>query len=81
MAGNDMLRSMQIVFPVATQIQMDIIDRYGFPADGDGLIRFTQAVKVYEKQDEEIAQLNYELRTTMIPALTVQVPNGEQDGT
>jgi len=36
-AGNDMLRTMQMVFPMATQIQMEVIDKYGFPADGDGV--------------------------------------------
>lgn len=35
-AGNDMLRTMQIVFPVATNIQMEVIERYGFPSDGEG---------------------------------------------
>ncbi len=35
-AGNDMLKMMQIVFPITTQIQMDIIGKYGFPPDGDG---------------------------------------------
>lgn len=36
-AGNDMLRTMQIVFPVATNIQMTVIERYGFPPDGEGM--------------------------------------------
>lgn len=36
-AGNDMLRTMQIVFPVATNIQMEVIERYGFPSDGEGI--------------------------------------------
>lgn len=35
-AGNDMLRAMQTVFPVASQIEMEVIERYGFPPDGDG---------------------------------------------
>lgn len=35
-AGNDMLKMMQIVFPVATQIQMEVIQKYGFSGDGDG---------------------------------------------
>ena len=36
-AGNDMLKSMQIVFPVATQIQQQTIAKYGFSEDGDGM--------------------------------------------
>ena len=35
-AGNDMLKTMQIVFPVATMIQMEIMPKYGFTGDGDG---------------------------------------------
>ena len=29
-AGNDMLKMMQIVFPIAVQIQMDVLAKYGF---------------------------------------------------
>ena len=35
-AGNDMLKTMQIVFPLLTQLQMTVIERYGFTPDGDG---------------------------------------------
>ncbi len=35
-AGNDMLKMMQIVFPITTQIQTEIIQKYGFPGDADG---------------------------------------------
>ncbi|KAJ8303801.1 hypothetical protein KUTeg_018724 [Tegillarca granosa] len=70
-AGNDMLRSMQIVFPIATQIQMEIIEKYGFPPDGDGIIRFTQAVKIYEKQDPEVAHLSNEVRTVLMPGVYI----------
>jgi hypothetical protein len=35
-----MLRMMQIVFPLATQIQMEVIGKYGFPGDGDGKMMF-----------------------------------------
>lgn len=35
-AGNDMLKMMQVVFPVATQIEMNVIQKYGFSGDGDG---------------------------------------------
>lgn len=77
-AGNDMLRAMQIVFPVASQIQMEVIEKYGFPADGDGVIRFTQAVKMYERQDPDVAHLNGQLRGILIPPLSAQaaVSNG-----
>ena len=46
-AGNDMLRHMQVVFPIASQIQMDMIQKYGFPADGDGKLSIVSA-HIYE---------------------------------
>lgn len=39
-AGNDMLKMMQTVFPIATQIQMNVITKYGFTCDGDGRVAF-----------------------------------------
>lgn len=39
-AGNDMLRTMQIVFPVATNIQMEVIEKYGFAPDGEGMCTY-----------------------------------------
>ena len=35
-AGNDMMKMMQIVFPVVTQIQQEVIAKYGFTTDGEG---------------------------------------------
>ena len=35
-AGNDMLKTMQLVFPLQAQIQMDVVAKYGFTADGEG---------------------------------------------
>ena len=37
-----------------------------------GVIRFTQAVKVYEKQDQDIAQMNSQLRAILIPPVRLQ---------
>ncbi|KAK7478452.1 hypothetical protein BaRGS_00030298 [Batillaria attramentaria] len=73
-AGNDMLKGMQIVFPVVSQIQMDVIQKYGFVADGDGLVQFTKAVRLYETQDAEVACLNQELRTFLMPPVGVSPP-------
>jgi hypothetical protein len=35
-AGTDMVRVMQLVFPLVTRIQLEVIRDYGFSADGDG---------------------------------------------
>merc|ERR1712241_249456 len=69
-AGNDMLKTMQIVFPLATQIQMSVIPKYGFPGDGEGIIRFTQTIKHYERQDDELSALNMKLRNILMPQMT-----------
>ena len=45
-AGNDMMKMMQIVFPVTTQIQMDVVQKYGFSGDGDGKYIETSAPRV-----------------------------------
>lgn len=36
-AGNEMLKMMQFVFPLVTQIQMDVIKNYGFPEGREGV--------------------------------------------
>ncbi|XP_076436792.1 protein C10-like [Babylonia areolata] len=73
-AGNDMLKGMQIVFPVVAQIQMEVIHKYGFPAEGDGLVQFTKAVRLYETQDGEVSSLNQELRAIVMPPVGVSPP-------
>jgi len=35
--GNDMLKRMQIVFPIYTKIQMGILRKYGYASDSDGM--------------------------------------------
>ncbi|XP_041370053.1 protein C10-like [Gigantopelta aegis] len=80
-AGNDMLKTMQIVFPVATQIEMEVIEKYGFRGDGDGIIRFTQALKLYERQDPEVAQLNQLLRAVLMPPVQANPPQPAENGT
>ncbi|CAG5126224.1 unnamed protein product [Candidula unifasciata] len=73
-AGNDMLKSMQHVFPTATQMQVQVIQRYGFLPDGEGLVQFTKAVRVYEEHDQEVRQLNEQLRSVLIPPVNVPYP-------
>ena len=39
-----------------------------------GIIRFTQAVKMYEKQDQEVTLLNRELKSFLIPSMNIIPP-------
>jgi len=77
-AGNDMLKMMQLVFPVATQIQMSVIPRYGFTSNGEGIIRFTQTLKLYERQDEELATLNTQLKMLVMPLMAASIPENKE---
>jgi len=66
----DMIRHMQFIFPIATQILMDVISNYGFAKNGEGVIQFTLAVKDMERVDEDVARLNNELRTYFLPNIS-----------
>lgn len=46
-SGNDMLKLMQTFFPVATQIQMEVIQNYGFPANGEGIKSKQKSIDKY----------------------------------
>ncbi|CAL1265185.1 unnamed protein product [Larinioides sclopetarius] len=73
-AGNDMMMYMQLVFPLATQIQQDVIQNYGFPADREGLLEFTRIIKMLAKENEEIAQMDENLRSLLIPSMILPYP-------
>ncbi|GFX10812.1 protein C10 [Trichonephila clavipes] len=73
-AGNDMIMYMQLVFPLATQIQQDVIQNYGFPADREGLLEFTRIIKMLAKENEEVAQMDEDLRSLLIPSMVLTYP-------
>jgi hypothetical protein len=51
-SGNDVLKMMQIVFPIVMQIQMDVIKNYGYPEGREGTQRKDTRVcsKIYNKK-------------------------------
>ncbi|GAB6021289.1 hypothetical protein CHUAL_003908 [Chamberlinius hualienensis] len=74
-AGNDMLKYMQYVFPVATDIQMEVIKNFGFSRDAKGATQFALLVKSLEKEDAELANLNAKVRSYFIPMISNQMTN------
>ncbi|XP_071449489.1 protein C10 [Hetaerina americana] len=70
-AGNDMLKTMQFVFPIITQIQMDIIQKYGFAEGREGVVQFAQIIRTLEKDDQELALLHTKVRSYFIPPITI----------
>jgi len=65
--SGDAVRHMQLVFPILTGVQASVVARYGFTADGEGVIRFDQHVRLCEKQDTEVARLRALVRAYFLP--------------
>ncbi|XP_034939931.1 protein C10 [Chelonus insularis] len=66
-SGNEMLKMMQFVFPIVTQIQMDVIKNYGFTEGREGTIQFAQFIRTLEREDPEIARLHNKVRSYYLP--------------
>ncbi|KAI4895286.1 hypothetical protein NFI96_011127, partial [Prochilodus magdalenae] len=69
-ACNDMGKMLQLVLPVATQIQQEVIKAYGFNNEGEGVLKFARLVKMYESQDPEIAAMSVKLKSLLLPPLS-----------
>ncbi|KAL1124180.1 hypothetical protein AAG570_001950 [Ranatra chinensis] len=69
-AGNDMLKMMQYVFPAIVQIEMDVIKKYGFTDNREGIIQFTQLVVTLEREDAVVAELHSQVRAHYLPPVT-----------
>ncbi|XP_008546782.1 protein C10 [Microplitis mediator] len=68
-SGNEMLKMMQFVFPIVTQIQMDVIKKYGFSEGREGTIQFAQFIRTLEREDPEIARLHNQVRSYFLPSV------------
>jgi len=70
-AGNSMIRYQQVVFPLCTEIQLGVIAQFGFQPDGEGIIQFTQHIKLMEREDQEVARLFQLVKNYFIPPLVL----------
>jgi len=70
-AGNSMIRYQQVVFPLCTEIQLEVIAQFGFQPDGEGIIQFTQHIKMMEREDQEVARLAHLVKNYFIPQMTL----------
>ncbi|KAL7643152.1 UNVERIFIED_CONTAM: hypothetical protein RMT77_006442 [Armadillidium vulgare] len=75
LVGNDMVGLMTRVFPLVTQITINVISKYGFSHDGVGAIQFEHMIKNLEENDPEIARLHAQVRSYFLPAV-VTPPSG-----
>ena len=56
-----------------------VISKYGFSPDGEGVVQFTQTVKILEKQDPEVARLSQIVRQHLIPPTSGSMPSSGGD--
>jgi len=77
-AGNSMIKYQQIVFPICTEIQLEVISQFGFPPNGEGVIQFNQHVKLLEREDQEVARLAVLVKNHFIPPLSLPPMNMPQ---
>ncbi|KAJ8678565.1 hypothetical protein QAD02_014352 [Eretmocerus hayati] len=70
-SGNEMLKTMQFVFPTVMQIQMEVIKKYGFPDGREGAVQFAQLVRSLEKEDTDIARLHAQVRSYFLPGAPI----------
>jgi len=70
-AGNDMLKMMQYAFPLVVQIKLEVIKKYGFSDNREGLIQFTQMIVGLEKEDPLILDLHNQVRSHYLPPITI----------
>jgi len=67
-AGNDMVKYMQLGFPIVAQVQAAVIERHGFYGERAS-VAFTQLLKNLEAQDAELAVLSSRVRDYFLPPL------------
>ena len=56
-----------------------VISKYGFTPDGEGVVQFTQTVKMLEKQDPEVARLSQLVRQHLLPPSSGAMPSTTGD--
>lgn len=67
-SGREMIKMMQLVFPIVMELQMEVIRNYGF-IGREGLVHFEQLIRDMES-DEEIARLRQQIRHSYLPPMT-----------
>ena len=74
-SSGGMTSVIQFVFPLVMQIQMEVIKKYGFPGNREGLVQFSQIIRDLENEDEEIAKLRQQIRSIYLPPMVINTSN------
>ncbi|XP_043235994.1 protein C10-like [Amphibalanus amphitrite] len=67
-AGNDMVKYMQLVFPLVAQVQAEVIEKHGFYGERAS-VAFMQMLKNLETQDPELVAMSARVREYFLPQL------------
>lgn len=67
-SGREMIKMMQLVFPIVLELQTEVLKSYGF-IGREGLIHFEQLIREMEA-DDEIARLRQQIRNVYLPPMT-----------
>ncbi|EFN85358.1 protein C10 isoform X1 [Harpegnathos saltator] len=74
-SGNEMLKKMQFVFPLVMEIQIEVIKNYGFPEGREGVVRFAEIIRTFEREDPEVVQLRNQVRSYFLPPILINSTN------
>ncbi|XP_017774581.1 PREDICTED: protein C10 [Nicrophorus vespilloides] len=73
--GNEMLKMMQLLFPIVMQIQIDSLKQFGYPEGRETTIKFAQVLRNMERVDPEIARLHSLIKAYYLPSVSVNAAN------
>ncbi|XP_023028848.1 protein C10 [Leptinotarsa decemlineata] len=73
--GNEMLKMMQYLFPIVMQVQMEVLKEFGYPEGRDGIIKFSQMLRNFERDDNEIARIHGLIKAFYLPPVSVHTTN------
>lgn len=76
---DNIMMLMMLVLPVATQVCLPVLTKFGFAPDQGGLMMYMSAVMKH-KGDEEIAALGKEMRAQFVPENLAEVVNAMLSG-
>jgi hypothetical protein len=65
----DMIRHMTYVFPVMTEVLTEVVAKYGFVSNGQGVIQFILTVKDMARHDADLESLYNTLKNNFLVKL------------
>ncbi|KRZ06637.1 Protein C10 [Trichinella zimbabwensis] len=67
--GNDMLKRVQLIYPLVIRAEMNAVTDYGFTASFSGLSKYMHEIYALSGEDKEVERLMSEVRSMIFPEL------------